>query len=211
MSALTTLASVLKKNAIDWLGKIILAGFVGVVISLYDPVRDAIAIRWNILMTLDDRLQSIEHDVSSWEKAERVIRADIAALRSPAQVFEISTFLSAPVNGYCVVGKRCPMRLFIRRVPGAEECRIQGDRTEHFLRSLVDGIARQVPSIRTGPATNLGADWTEVNLSIVIPDDIPVGSANYLLVAYYISCNGQTAEFVRDESLPIPVDIREDE
>lgn len=209
MKLAQSVTTVIKKNLIDWIGKLVFAAIIGVVISMYAPAKDALMLRWNYFVTLDKRLQKIEDSVSNWETTERVIRADIAALKNNNNVFDISTFLSRPVKGYCTLSMPCTLRLYVRRVPGSESCRIIGDRSEHWVSSLIDGVARRVPSVNRGPAINVGLDWTPVEITILIPETIPDGAANYLLVAYYAYCDDQP-DIVKDESLPIAVDIRSD-
>ena len=206
-----TLAGVMKKNAIDWVGKIVLAGIVGLVVSMYDPVRESIAIRWNILMTLDARLEKIESDVSHWEQFERLLRADIAALRNPARVFEISSHLSRAVKGYCIPGAVCELLIYVRRVPGSERCRIKRDEVAHYITHLETGIRRRAYTAEGSQIRDVGLEWEPVTLLIDIPDTVPSGASLYAVAAVYSDCSGSGSPLVRDESLPIPVELRETE
>tara|TARA_R110002111_G_scaffold3836_5_gene22734 strand:- start:197 stop:811 length:615 start_codon:yes stop_codon:yes gene_type:complete len=198
-----TITSKVRYEVVRDVVKYIVMGVLIFIATLFKPMRDSILEPWN----LKEDILAIQLQTLSLERENLKIRSDIAALRAPKDVFEVSTLLSGPVNDFCVPGEVCSLEVWVRRVAGSEDCKIDGSKTQHWILTKEDTTKRRVSRISSIATTNIGTEWEPLIMDLEIPDTISEGEAYYIVVAFYTDCPF-TNEIVRDEGEPISFEIR---
>lgn len=199
----------LKKKSTDWLATVIIGLVVAVALMVYEPSRDFVVNRWNAISRIEQEQQRQAEAIEQIQQDGAKTRADIQALRSPSDVFEISPYLSKAVHGYCTVPGDCEIELWVRRVPGAEECQIVPDLTEYTITTRSTGVQRRVTRLNNDAAQSIGLDWEPILITLKLPVNIPVEPSIFVVVNYFIDCNEANSGIpVRDESTAIEIELR---
>lgn len=181
-------------------GLVFMAGSAGVVWVTTDWVDQAQAV-WSSPQTstdIIDRLEELKTSVAGLGEEVRVVRREVAALKAPTKIFEISVVNSGPIEGFCVELEPCDIRLKIRRLPETISCRIvAGSVRWAFFNPRTDTIS-QVRRLDTPSGRNLGIAWELTDLRIVTPSGLAPTSDFYFSLQY-VDCPGVPAG-----SEPIP-------
>lgn len=101
----------------------------------------------------------------------------------------------------------------IRRVAGANECRVIPGATEHIVVSDQDGRRRFATQISNGNRVNLSDQDSTLEIRLRMPDGMPPGPAMYRVVTYYQGCPWQRSNDdppVSQSSPPVPIIVVEE-
>ncbi|MBT9385465.1 hypothetical protein KM176_16445 [Pseudooceanicola sp. CBS1P-1] len=169
-------------KAMDWL---LLAVFGAIVAVVFEPVRDRAVAIWDSPQALGQ----IDAKIDTISARQAALAADVRRLKQPEAVFEMSTFNTAPVRGYCVEGQPCQIRVRLRRLEAALSCRIvRGSIQWGFINPRSDSFvgARRLdqPSGR-----NMGPTWEDVEITLMTPTGLEP-EADFTFEAFYTNCPG---------------------
>jgi hypothetical protein len=138
------------------------------------------------------------------------VKTDVRRLKQPRVVFEVSRIGTAPVDGYCVEGQPCTVRLRLRRDVNALDCRIVPGSAEWGFVNPRSEIFSQAPRLDDTSGSNLGPAWEDRIIRIMTPAGLQP-TANFTFVASYTDCPGwvKGEPPLEYQSEPVPFTIRQ--
>ncbi|TYB83979.1 hypothetical protein [Oceaniovalibus sp. ACAM 378] len=189
-------------KSVDWL---VVAAIGGLVIMVFDPVKERAMAIWNT----PDALHQLVVRVESLLGQMADVRDDIESLRRPSEVFEVSITNTRPLDGHCVEREPCDIQIKLRRVAEGVRCRIVPGSTQWGFINPRSDLFAPAQRIIPGVARNIGMSWTTIDVQVMTPVGLEP-TADFVFEASYTSCPGMTP---RDEPLTfqssrIPFPIR---
>ncbi|APZ53150.1 hypothetical protein Ga0080574_TMP2816 [Salipiger abyssi] len=166
----------------DW----VIIGVIGfLAVAFVEPVRERALAIWN---TPTSMTQISENLVNLSDRLD-VVSVEVRRLKQPETVFEMSTYNTRPVEGYCVSGQPCTINVRIRRLQDALSCRIvPGSIQWGFINPRADTFvsARRMdrPSGR-----NVGVSWEDITIRLMTPPNLEP-EAYFTFEAFYTECPG---------------------
>ncbi len=190
-------------KSVDWL---VVAAIGGLVIMIFDPVKERAMAIWNT----PDSLHQLVVRVENLLRQVADVRDDIESLRRPSEVFEVSTTNTRAIDGYCVERQPCDVQIKLRRRPEGVQCRIVAGSVQWgFVNPRSDMFA---PAQRLNPgfARNIGMTWTTIDVRVMTPVGLEP-TADFIFEASYSGCPGMAKgdDPLSFQSPRIPFEIRD--
>lgn len=179
---------------------IVITGAVALVTALiWEPARD-----W--LVGMGTMPTEIRKQGERLETVETTVRR----LTQPRRVFEVSRVSTRPVAGFCEEGEPCRIRLRIRRLEPAKECRIVPGSVEWGFVNPRSEIFAHAERVDMPAGRNIGLTWEDTFVTVITPTGLQP-DANFTFIAKYTHCPGWVEGEVPLEyqNEPIPFTIRQ--
>ena len=182
----------------------VVGGVFGALIWLSEDRRDHVQRMWNIpeqVELIGDKVQI------QGEQLTRVSDA-VRRLQIPSRVFELSTSLTRPVDGYCVEDQPCDVQIVIRRLESALDCRIMPETARWGFVGSGTEIAVYAERLDEPVGRNITAAFTRITVTLHTPTDLsPV--SDFFFDVEYVNCPGMHPgdEPVRISSVRIPFTV----
>ncbi len=177
-----------------------ITGFFAIATAMiWDPARD-----W--LVGMATMPQEIQRQGERLETVETTVRR----LTQPRKVFEVSRIGTRPVAGYCEEGEPCRIKLRIRRLEPARECRIVPGSVEWGFVNPRSEIFAHAERLDPPAGRNVGLTWEDTFVTVRTPTGLQP-DANFTFIARYTHCPGwaEGEEPLEYQNEPIPFTIRQ--
>ena len=215
----------LKKKVYD---KIVDWGVISIIaaasIMFIDPISDKVVSIWNS----PDAIAELEHaqqenHVHITETLKEIqgsiisINTELYKSNIPDRAFTLSIPNSGPLSesgtpdGVCIEGDTCTIRLRIRRVSDALDCKVVPNLTEWGFVNPRSDIYIGTSIVRTKSVKNLGSSYQDLDVLVNIPFGLEP-NAFLVFESYYTDCPGTLpdSEPLSYESEPLLIDIKRD-
>lgn len=151
----------------------------------FQPLRERAAIIWNMptaMAALGQELGAIRDTVAN-------VSVDVRRLQLPDKVFAISDYNTRPLDGYCVEAEPCDIRIRLRRLEEALDCKIvPGTAIWGFQNPRSDTF---VPAERLDRPNgrNIGTRLEDIQIRITTPRGLEP-AADFIFATDYVGCPG---------------------
>ncbi|WP_428925004.1 hypothetical protein [Marinibacterium sp. SX1] len=172
----------LANKALDWAVLGVLAVLVGLFV---EPVQKRAVAVWNTPTVME----SIRADLEVQSDRIDVVATEIRRLKQPTAVFEMSTYNTGPIAGFCVESMPCEINVRIRRLVEALPCDIvKGSVQWGFINPRADTFV-QARRMDHASGRNIGSNWEDITIVLMTPPNLEP-EAYFTFEAFYTGCPG---------------------
>lgn len=168
----------------DW----VILGLLGFfAVAFVEPIRARAVAIWNTPTAMGE----ISYTLVEMSDRLDAVTVEVRRLKQPETVFEMSTYNTKPVEGFCVSGEACTINVRIRRLEDALACKIvPGSVQWGFINPRADTFvgARRVDH---AAGRNIGVSWEDVTIVLMTPPNLEP-EAYFTFEAFYTGCPGTT-------------------
>lgn len=158
---------------------VVITGVLGLLaVAVFEPVRD-----W--LVGMASMPAEVQHQSERLLKVETSVRR----LQQPDRVFEVSQTSTRPVDGTCTEGEPCRIRLRLRRLPEAIDCRLVRGSVEWGFINPRSEVFAHAERVDAPAGRNVGMTWEDSYVTLMTPTGLQP-DANFTFIAKYTDCPG---------------------
>lgn len=180
------LAERLFTKAVDWaiLG---ILGYVAVI--AIEPLRE----KAEAVLRTPETMAELRDDIQGVSRKVDGLTVEVQRLKRPDAVFEMSLWNTGPIEGHCVESEPCQIRVRLRRLKDAIECRIVPNSVQWgFINPRADTF---IGARRLDPPNgrNIGLNWTDIDITLLTPPELEP-EADFTFEAFYTDCPGTLSD-----------------
>lgn len=172
-------------RAIKKVADLAIVAVLGLLALAFQPLRERAVAIWNVPTTM----ASFHQELGLLRRTVNDVSVDLRHLQLPHRVFQISEFNTGPIDGYCIEGLPCDIRIRLRRLEEALDCRIvPGTAIWGFQNPRSDTF---VPAERLDRPNgrNIGTRFEDVQIRITTPRGLEP-EADFIFATDYVGCPG---------------------